>query len=83
MLEANKPSPFDVTRDYLALNALLYNMEQYPVLIKAGNPTLDLKEATKISFAAPFFNNNGANWWFNFFSRKTRYRVHGTSSRMV
>lgn len=62
-LKPNKPNNFDGKRDEYAVQTWLYQVKQYLTLTQIGN-ALILDEPTKISFAATFFSDTAAAWWY-------------------
>lgn len=62
-LKAKKPEAFVGTRDALAVEAWLYQMEHYSMLIEVGNEPLP--EATKVGFAVSLFKVIAPTWFYS------------------
>lgn len=64
-LKPNKPDTYDGKRDFLTVNAWLYQVEQYLSLIQLGSPDALISDHNQISFASSYLKGNAAVWWFN------------------
>jgi len=62
-IKPNKPRTFLGKRDELEVRTWIYQIKQYLALVEVGNAT-PLSEETKISFAATFFADTAAAWWY-------------------
>ena len=63
-LKPSKPEPFGGRRDALTVNTWLFQTEVYLNLVQLGNPTLQLDDGNRISFASTLLKDNAANWWY-------------------
>lgn len=63
-LKPNKPDAFEGKRDFLAVSSWIFKMEQYLSLTQLSNPTTNISDENRITFASSFFTGNAASWWF-------------------
>lgn len=63
-LKPNKPSTFDGKRDFFSVNSWLHKVNEYLLLVQIGNQQQELPDNVKISYAASFFTDTAASWWY-------------------
>lgn len=61
-LKPNKPEAFDGKRELLAVNAWVYQLEQYFMLVQVG--VTNLTDQIRIGFASSLMKSHAARWWY-------------------
>lgn len=61
-LKPNKPDTFDGQRELLAVNAWVYQLEQYFSLVLFGGTALN--DQVQISFASSLMKGHASKWWY-------------------